>query len=724
MNYKRIILLCISAFLFLGGYAQDLREVNVEKPGKLGKLVKKELATISKLKVTGTLNCEDVNVLSQMPMLEYLDLRDISFDYDDKHNDPVCMDNKGTFYLHAPIGNLREFFVPKGAKGLSLTNYKDQTILFSANIRKDEINYYKNLNTRYGSPYKSILENVIVHIPFGCIIDTPIKVVRIDGDPCQEYANGFLLGLNQVKDKLVIEKVETAKVLHPYFDQLKVPIIFIEEYQWLHVNEWKGNSITKEQLKKIDSFKEFELGRLDGLFSDLKLPNDIELSDRLMFLPERLFYDHNEVTSITLPEGLIKIGALAIPSSVTRIKIPATVMSVGYLDVDTIELESQMPPEWLNDYSSSFSLENKNPKHHFVIPDGTLKEYYAFRNDLDYIDNAPGGSYTINVPKGNTILSYISLDDLICCDSLTISGILYEQDFNFIKKAQRLKYLDISQCYTTYSEEFMKELEQKDKAMAAIFNAISDQLDVQYQDYQIGTIDYKINKVIADEIAKVYSQGYSKDEMCVIPHQALEDMKSLEYVKLPILVTRIGPMAFSACSNLKIVEFPPYLTQISKQAFEFCHKLKNFELPKTVNWIQSKAFYNCNSLTKFVFPDVKKFDKFKYEDDILSACVSLEEIVYSEGMEKIPTTGYKCYSLRKVTIPSTATQINIQDRNWDEKKCVPCEFHIKATTPPSFYTDNYLYKDDWGDNATIFIPRGTITAYTAKYGTRLKYVEE
>ena len=728
MRNKRLVTLCIAAISFIGLYAQEITEINVEKPGKLMKQVKKELTNIKKLKLSGTVNCEDLITVGEMPNLEYLDLRDMSFAKDDKHNDGDCMRHNDVLFLHGHLSSLKVLYTPlSGFKELKYKNYPHPRIVYLP----VGMSYEEKVDTLYitGSPSGNESSDEEI-----------AKKLGIQGDPV--YVKGILAemrkdpemkkNLDQLKKTgintstnfyasfLIFQKKAAADLFD--FNSISSSVILVEENQWLHVNKWVGNSITKEQFKKIDSFNPKDYGY--GFFRDVKLPNEIELSARITSLPAHYFEKHDEIKSIILPEGLIEIGEKSIPGSVTRIKIPATVKSVKYLDVDTIELVTQMPPEWLKNYWSWFRRGDKKPKHHFVIPDGTLKEYYAFKDDLDYIDNAPGGSYTINVPKGNTILSYISLNDLLMADSLTVSGVLYEQDFSFIKKAKKLKYLDISQCYTTYSEEYMKELEQKDQVMAAIFNAISAQLDNQYQDYQIGTTDYKINKVIADEIAKVYSQGYSKDKMCVIPHKALEDMKSLEYVKLPILVTRIGPMAFSACSNLKIVEFPPYLTQIGKQAFEFCHKLKDFELPKTVNWIQSKAFYNCNNLTKFVFPDVRKFDEFSYEDDILSACISLEEIVYSEGMKKIPTTGYKCYSLRKVTIPSTATQINIQDRNWGEYKGVPCEFHIKATTPPSFYTDNYSYEHDWGDNATLFIPKGTITAYMTKYGTRLKYVEE
>ena len=572
------------------------------------------------MKVTGTINCEDVNVLSQMPQLEYLDLRDISFAYDDKHNDPVCMGNKSFFYLHSPIRNLQEFFVPNGAKGLSLTNYKDQTVLFSANIRKDEIDYYKK-QTRYGSPYKSILENVIVHIPFGFMVDTPVKVLRIDGDPSSDYAKSFLLGLEKAEDKLVFEKKATANVLYPYFSQLEVPVIFVEEANFLHVNDakkWSGDTITAEQIKKIDSFGK---NALHGV----EIPDSIELSERVQIIPDKLFSDFKNLKKIKLGNKIKYIGEEAFKeTSIQSIDIPASVTELkrnafSSSDLKNITLHTTTPPEWLEEIFSDLRRDLT-----VYIPDGTYLEYLKIQpiyglERFKFIDNKLYGSYNINVPKGNTILSYIPLDSLLTADSLTISGILYEDDFKFIRQAQRLRYLDISQCYTTYSDEFLKEHRAKNQAMSALFSAISGMMDNAYIDNQVGTTEYQINKALADEIAKAYSSGSSNDEMCLIPHEALRDLKQLVVLKLPKLVTRIGPKAFQGCTNLEKVELPPFLTTISERAFAYCHRLENITLPQTVKLIEKEAFVNCNSFTKFVFPDVSQKDFFRFEDKILDS---------------------------------------------------------------------------------------------------------
>ena len=64
--------------------------------------------------------------------------------------------------------------------------------------------------------------------------------------------------------------------------------------------------------------------------------------------------------------------------------------------------------------------------------------------------------YNIKLEKPGTILDQLPIDMLNKVNSLTIIGILDENDIAIINKCKSLKFLDLSHCYTTLSEKLQK----------------------------------------------------------------------------------------------------------------------------------------------------------------------------------------------------------------------------------------------------------------------------
>lgn len=733
MKRIRVLLLCAGVFFTTGLYAQEIKEIQVAKPGKLEKLIKKEKQPFDKLKLTGTVNCEDWTALNSIvENLHYLDLRETSFVPNDRHADKYC-DNyrrENTLLIPWDLSGLNDFYVPNDwfskIEFKAFSHIKKLHMPFGVSISGDisvDTLFVTGLPTREGFQYKKIIELTGWDSSTDPILLSN-TLDRASKDPIYakwaKYMRWEITKFGPINaDVLIIQKKESADMLD--FSSCPARIVFVEENKWTHLNRYrKDQPITTEYLRKVDSFgDDLHVGGRDVFPDDKKvLPDTIILSNRVDSLPPGLFGGHS-AKHVVLNDGIKAISGYALPR-LRRIKIPSSVVHFSpQKQIDTIELDYKTPPKWLKEYPKE---ERANSV--FLIPNGSFKDYFEFDSETYFVEKGEGGSYTINVPKGNTLLSYISLTDLMTADSLTITGVLFEQDFSFIRMARKLKYLDISKCFTTYSTAFLNKLEQEDRALAKVFNIISEGLDIQYQEKQIGSLDHAVGKVIADAISEAYSKGYSDEKMCLIPVQAFHQMESLVCVKMPILAVGIGAQAFRGCTKLETIEFPPFLRYIGDEAFAYCHRLKDFELPKTLTEIEKKAFFNCNELTRFVFPEVSRFESFSYGEHILDNCCNLQEIVYPEGMTKIPSTGKECYNLRKVIIPSTATEINIENRNWGDSKAVPCEFHIKATTPPKIYKKGYDVGDHWGDNATLYIPRGTITSYMAAYGIEHKYIEE
>ncbi|MCQ2962385.1 MAG: leucine-rich repeat domain-containing protein [archaeon] len=684
MNFTKTILLICAMIFSLGIYAQnesDVHEIVMSKAGKLKKLVKKE-NNFKKIKISGPINWKDVAYLSEIENLEYLDLHDISFEYEEVSNSEVDNGvngkyyNKGIFYLKDLPQTVKTLYAP--SRG------------------------FKSINSQY-------IMNL--YIPIGMRVHERCGFIYINGiiKEYQSYYNG---------------KIETKKIdlefddryngnidasctqlnfpNKDYYDsadlnRYKADMVYIREQKWLRVNRWpSGWEITPKDIKRICSFEK-------RAFLDKDLPSEFSLNDRVWSLPFKCFASKSNVKKIGLNEGLREIGDDVFPESIKYLKVPSTVKKFGKSQIDTLEITSKTPPEW---------LKQERECKVYIIPDGTFHDFHSFNSKLNYIDKAAKKSYTIHLPKGNTILSYISQSELGSADSLTITGVLNEYDFEFIKKSKRLKYLDISKCYTTYSENAINKMNSQIKAMSFIFGMISNGLDAQYNDGNLNTLDYQSNKVIADEISKAIAAGQYEDKCCLIPINAFSGMESLEHVKLPILLNDISSGAFESCYNLRIVEVPPFLKSIGNSAFALCHKLQNFEFPSSLTSIKTQAFDNCVGLKKI---DLSKCNNLNLSEGAFFQCYGIVEFIFPEGLTRLENQFYNNSKLKKVVFPSTLSNLSMR-----ALKTTGCEFHFKSQEPPIKKFDGYYF----GKNAIIYIPKGSITAYTAKFGDSLKYIEE
>lgn len=84
---------------------------------------------------------------------------------------------------------------------------------------------------------------------------------------------------------------------------------------------------------------------------------------------------------------------------------------------------------------------------------------------------------------------------------------------------------------------------------------------------------------------------------------AFEGCGTLTSVTLPEGLTTIGYYAFKDCSSLSTVVLPESLTVILGNAFQNCSSLTEITLPENVQTIDDYVFYGCNNLTSVCLPD-------------------------------------------------------------------------------------------------------------------------
>ena len=177
-----------------------------------------------------------------------------------------------------------------------------------------------------------------------------------------------------------------------------------------------------------------------------------------------------------------------------------------------------------------------------------------------------------------------------------------------------------------------------------------------------------------------YNPDYSPISPCAISK-----------INLPNSVTGIEEGAFKSCTRLTDINIPNSVTSIGPETFKSCTSLTDINIPNSVTSIGERAFSGCTSLTDINIPN------------------SVTSIEWA--------TFYDCTSLTDINIPNSVTSIGEQAfYNCDNLKSV----YMNASTPPFIGSQAFhnISKD-----LTIYIPRGSYTAYWLSYWGNYNLVE-
>ena len=156
---------------------------------------------------------------------------------------------------------------------------------------------------------------------------------------------------------------------------------------------------------------------------------------------------------------------------------------------------------------------------------------------------------------------------------------------------------------------------------------------------------------------------------------------------IPKSVTSIGPCAFEGCIALTSINIPDAVTSIGRMAFRGCSALTSVTIGGAVTTIDADAFSSCTALTSIVIPN---------------SVTSIDNYAFGS-----------CTALTSVTIGSSVTEIGIGAFEYCTALTnVICE----AVNPPALGDEAF---SDIPEEATLYVPEGSVAAYTADEGWNL-----
>lgn len=125
---------------------------------------------------------------------------------------------------------------------------------------------------------------------------------------------------------------------------------------------------------------------------------------------------------------------------------------------------------------------------------------------------------------------------------------------------------------------------------------------------------------------------------------------SLESVKIPDSVKRIGICAFAECTKLEKITIPEGVETIDGDAFFRCTGLESITIPDSVEYIGEGAFFFCRSLKEINIPD--NIDSVGIHT--FAECKNIGSADIPDGVISIEEGAFRyCYKLSSITIPDS-----------------------------------------------------------------------
>lgn len=215
---------------------------------------------------------------------------------------------------------------------------------------------------------------------------------------------------------------------------------------------------------------------------------------------------------------------------------------------------------------------------------------------------------------------------------------------------------------------------------------------------------------------------------------AFEGCSSLVSVNIEYGLTNIGYNTFSECSMLSSVTIPNSVTKISSCAFALCEQLTSVTIPPSLKEIKDGAFIRCSKISAVHITDLAAWCKINFGSDanplryahrLFLNGTEIKDIVIPEGVTSISKTAFAWLNnLNSLTLPKSITNIGGRAFQGSDITTIYCNI-VDPTKIFGKTSDSGTFSTNTFNNATLYVPAGTIGKYQATEGWKdFIFIEE
>ncbi len=353
-------------------------------------------------------------------------------------------------------------------------------------------------------------------------------------------------------------------------------------------------------------------------------------------------FQYSNLTSVTLPETVTSIGALAFASSYNLTTVAGT-EKVTYIA------------------SGAFLHCRK------------LSGFTLASNLHSLGESAFSGCYAldkITIPESLKTIKKEVFKDCTGLSSITISNGVREIGKQAFEGCTTLKKITIPDSVTKIAERAFYNCESlEDVVIGKGVTGIEKYVFQDCKAIKSLTLPFPGGAASGEKAYLCYLFGgrYAQDNpytipttlkkvtitsATTIPARAFQDCTMITSVTLPAGLKTIEEMAFSGCSALTSIEIPEGVTTIGQEAFENCTKLSSIKLPNSATNLGRSLFAGCSRLAKVTLPSNLK----TIPTTMFFGC-AIKEIILPKSIKTIGESAFaNCANLKTIYFEGTPQQ--------------------------------------------------------------------
>lgn len=383
-------------------------------------------------------------------------------------------------------------------------------------------------------------------------------------------------------------------------------------------------------------------GKTQGIFSGCSNIRNVVFEDSVNTIPAGLF-GGSGLKSIVIPDTVKTIGEYAFANceSLATVELPENLETMGkYAFSYDAKLRSVSFPDSIKEVGVR-AFENCTALASAYIP---AEMEYATINYENDSSNCKGWGIFNGCPNLKNVEFEEGTDNIH-------SGLFAGSGLKAIVIPDTVKRIGLyafSNCEDLKTVQLPEKLEE---ICGYAFSSCPGLKTITLPENVVSIGEHAFGK--SSNLKEVVFEGNTLEKLDAY---CFADALSLEKINLPSSIISIENYAFSNCGKLKAISLGENVTSIGSYAFTNCTSLTELSLPASLTSIGSRAFINCSGLKEVTLP-ANFGDISVANDGIFYGCTELSNVIFAEGITKIPNSAFRNTGIYEITIPPTVTEI-------------------------------------------------------------------